>query len=156
MTTIEIIKEEVPARKAEISAAVLADLPEWFGLPDATKEYVERAKDAHFWYATCDNGIVGFVYLNQTAKKVAEIYCIGVKKDYHGQKIGQQLVRALETYAANDCHCSFLQVKTVAYGKYAEYDRTVSFYHSQGFTEFEVFPTLWGSENPCQIMIKGI
>lgn len=60
----------------------------------------------------------------------------------------------LETYARDSY--KFLQVKTVAQGKYKEYDSTIQFYRSIGFTEFEVIPTLWDEWNPCLIMIKSI
>ena len=51
---------------------------------------------------------------------------------------------------------SFIQVKTVQMGKYAEYDDTNRFYLSLGFKELEVFPTLWDEWNPCQIYIMAI
>lgn len=49
-----------------------------------------------------------------------------------------------------------IQVKTVQYGKYEEYDRTNLFYRAMGFYELEVFPTLWDEHNPCQILVKPI
>jgi hypothetical protein len=33
---------------------------------------------------------------------------------------------------------------------------TRKFYEAIGFVPLEVFPTLWGSENPCLVMIKNI
>lgn len=41
-------------------------------------------------------------------------------------------------------------------GKYEEYDRTNQFYLALGFRDFEVFPTLWGEENPCQVYIMSL
>lgn len=51
---------------------------------------------------------------------------------------------------------SFLQVKTVQMGRYADYDNTNRFYISLGFKEFEVFPTLWDEQNPCQIYVMAL
>lgn len=51
---------------------------------------------------------------------------------------------------------SFLQVKTVQMGRYADYDDTNKFYISLGFKEFEVFPTLWDEANPCQIYVMSV
>ena len=49
-----------------------------------------------------------------------------------------------------------MQVKTVAMGKYPEYDDTNKFYLSLGFKEFEIIPELWGEENPCQIYVMHL
>lgn len=51
---------------------------------------------------------------------------------------------------------TFLQVKTVQMGKYDSYDSTNRFYLSLGFKEFEVFPTLWDEQNPCQIYLMSL
>jgi len=47
-------------------------------------------------------------------------------------------------------------VKTVEEGTYVEYDQTVAFYKSVGFSKLGVFPTLWNEDNPCLIMIKAL
>ena len=47
-------------------------------------------------------------------------------------------------------------MKTVQMGRYEEYDATNRFYQSLGFKEFEVFPALWGEQNPCQIYVMGV
>ena len=31
--------------RSQLVAKVLADLPEWFGLPDSTQEYIDQASD---------------------------------------------------------------------------------------------------------------
>ena len=49
-----------------------------------------------------------------------------------------------------------MQVKTVAMGHYVEYDATNRFYQSLGFQELEIFPTLWGEKNPCQIYVMPL
>ena len=48
----------------------------------------------------------------------------------------------------------YLQVKTVAEGSNKNYDRTNVFYRSLGFKKLEIFPSLWDTQNPCQILIK--
>ena len=68
---------------------------------------------------------------------------------------GRRLLAALEA----DCRekgFRFLQVKTVAAGHYEEYDRTRLFYEAMGFTQLEVFPTLWDPWNPCLVMVKWL
>lgn len=51
---------------------------------------------------------------------------------------------------------SFLQVKTVQMGKYEDYDKTNRFYLSLEFKEFEILPTLWDKQNPCQIYVMAL
>lgn len=79
---------------------------------------------------------------------------MGIKKKWHGKRIGTDLFAEFEKYAK--LHYKFIQVKTVEFGRYKEYDQTINFYKSVGFTEFEVFPTIWDEWNPCLIMIKQV
>ena len=49
------------------------------------------------------------------------------------------------------------QVKTLsATHPDVHYARTREFYLSIGFIELEEFPELWGSANPCLLMVKAI
>ena len=36
------------------------------------------------------------------------------------------------------------------------YDATNRFYLALGFKELEVFPELWGENNPCQIYVMAL
>ncbi len=79
---------------------------------------------------------------------------MGIKKHFHHQGIGHQLVEALEADARQHAH--YLQVKTVDEGHYPEYDQTIRFYESVGFERLEVFPTLWDAWNPCLVLVKKL
>ncbi|RNE25773.1 hypothetical protein FAM6161_02277 [Lacticaseibacillus paracasei] len=57
---ITVAREEDPDLKQAIVQAVLADLPEWFGLPDATNAYVEEAAKLSLWVA-CYEGQDGLL-----------------------------------------------------------------------------------------------
>lgn len=80
---------------------------------------------------------------------------MGVKKEYHRIGIGRKLFENAREIARK-AGFSFIQVKTVKMGTYADYDKTNLFYLSLGFKELEVFPTLWDEANPCQIYIMSI
>lgn len=147
-----VIQEE---RKAEIAADILADLPEWFGLPESAAEYIEKSRKMPFWAATENGKAVGFLALKETSPHTAEIYVMGVKKYYHKGGIGRGLFEAFHSYAKKQEY-SYLQVKTVQEGHYKEYDRTIVFYKKMGFVEFECFPELWDEWNPCQILIRKV
>ena len=150
MFVIEEVKDE--NQKKAVVAEVLKDLPEWFGIPESTQAYIEGTTDLQVWAAYQESDLTGFVSLSYSSEDCAEIDCLGVKKAYQGRKIGSQLLATLESEANKNV--DFLQVKTVAEGSNKDYDRTNVFYRSLGFKKLEIFPQLWGPQNPCQILIK--
>ncbi len=99
------------------------------------------------------DGYTGFIVLNEISPDCADIFVMGVKKRFHRKGVGRRLIAAYEE-AAKDIGYSYSQVKTVAAGHYLEYDITNQFYTSLGYRPLEVFSTLWGEKNPCQIYIK--
>ena len=152
MFVIEEVKDA--NQKMAVVAEVLKYLPEWFGIPESTQAYIEGAKDLQVWAAYQERDLAGFVSLSYSSEDCAEIDCLGVKKAYQGRGIGSQLLATLESEASKNV--DFLQVKTVAEGSNKDYDRTNVFYRSLGFKKLEIFPQLWGPQNPCQILIKKI
>lgn len=100
----------------------------------------------------------GFIVLKETSPYTVEVYVMGVLKEFHRNKIGHDLFKACYDYAKEQGYL-YIQVKTVKEGIYDEYNRTIKFYKSLGFKEFECFPTLptlldeW---NPCQVYIMSI
>ncbi|EDP23391.1 GNAT family N-acetyltransferase [Parvimonas micra] len=151
-----IIKEIVDIKEKEkISREILNDLPEWFGMPESTEEYITDSQDKPFIACFMDKEAVGFVVLNATSVDCADIFVMGIKKNYHRMGIGTKLNDAYEELAKKLGY-TYSQVKTVQSGHYKEYDITNNFYKSVGYKELEVFPTLWDEWNPCQIYIKYI
>lgn len=144
-----------PERKRQIAADVLADLPEWFGIPESTAAYVEESAGSPFFAVKADGDAVGFIVLKETSACTAELCVMGVKKRYHRQGFGRQLVGAFKQCARSRGY-QYAQVKTVAAGFYPEYDRTRMFYEQMGFCALEVFPTLWDEQNPCLIMVMKL
>lgn len=140
--------------KSRCAQEILQDLPEWFGLPEATAEYIEKSKTLPFWSVKEQGENIGFITLSPTSKDTIEIYCMGIKKSAQRQKLGTKLFEEAENYAKK--HYKYLQVKTVDEGHYPEYDRTIQFYESLGFSRLEVFPALWDEWNPCLILLKKL
>ena len=144
-----------PEEKEEIARTILNNLPEWFGLPESTEEYIINSKEMPFFAYYKDNHYVGFITLKETSPFTAELFVMGVLKTYHHQKIGTKLFHQLTRYAQSKNY-EFIQVKTVDAGHYDEYDKTRLFYEQMGFKKLETFPTLWDEWNPCLIMIQSI
>ncbi len=146
---------EIKEVKKEIARKILYDLPEWFGMPKYTEEYIEKSSDMPFFAAMIDNEPIGFAALKETSPYTAEIYCMGILKTYHHKGHGKEIFKTLESFAVKQGY-KFLQVKTVKQGKYDIYDKTNAFYKAMGFYELEVFPTLWDEWNPCQVFVKSL
>ncbi len=141
--------------KKTVARQILEALPEWFGIPESTENYISQSAE-QVMFASYDNEKpVGFICLKETGKDTVELAVMGVRKEYHRKGIGKALFNAAKQ-AAKDKGYSFFQVKTVQMGRYKEYDDTNMFYISLGFKEFEVFPTLWDEWNPCQIYVMTL
>ena len=141
--------------KASIARTLLESLPDWFGIPESTEEYIVDSKGRPFFCAYADDVPIGFLYLKETGRHTVELAVMGVLKEYHRQGIGRKLFAEAKIEAKRIGY-SFIQVKTVQMGRYDIYDDTNRFYLSLGFKELEVFPTLWDECNPCQIYIMAI
>lgn len=150
-----IIKITDAQEKEKIASYILNALPDWFGLPDSTTSYITNSKVMPFWAYYREGKAVGFISLKETAAYTAEIYVMGVLKEYHHCGIGRALWDAFLSYAKEQGY-EFVQVKTVQKGHYIEYDQTNSFYEALGFRELECFTSLWDAQNPCQIYIMKI
>lgn len=141
--------------KMGIARRILEALPDWFGIPEAREEYIRDSGEQLFFTAGEEGKPIGFLCLKETGRETVELSVMGVLKEFHRQGIGRELFTAAKACAADRGYL-FLQVKTVQMGRYDDYDRTNLFYISMGFKEFEVLPTLWGEENPCQVYVMAI
>ena len=144
-----------PEEKRTIARSVLEALPDWFGVEESREGYIRDSGGRPF-FAAYDQGIpIGFLCLKETGKATVELAVMGVMPDRHGQGIGTMLVNAGREYALQAGY-SFMQVKTVRFGCYPDYDATNLFYQRMGFQEFECIPTLWDENNPCQIYVIAL
>ena len=144
-----------PAEKAKISREILEALPDWFGVKESREAYIRESAPQPFFAAFEAGQAIGFLCLKETGKATMELAVMGVKQAYHRSGVGRALFSAAKHYAVQAGY-GFMQVKTVRMGMYEDYDRTNLFYQSLGFQEFEVFPTLWDENNPCQIYVMHL
>ena len=155
VSTAAIRRVDSPEEKRRISREILESLPEWFGIPEAREEYIAESAGQTFFAAERDGSAVGFLCLKRTGPKTVELAVMGVRREAHRQGIGTALAEAAREEARRQGN-TLMQVKTVAMGHYVEYDATNRFYQSLGFQELEIFPTLWGEKNPCQIYVMPL
>ena len=149
-----IVKEIIDKKEKErIAREVLNDLPEWFGIPESTENYIKESQAKPFLASFYKDELAGFIVLSASSPDCAEIFVIGVKKKFHHHGAGRELNNAYEDLAKSLGY-TYTQVKTVQSGHYDEYDITNKFYKAVGYKELEVFPDLWDESNPCQIYVK--
>ncbi|MBE5902001.1 MAG: GNAT family N-acetyltransferase [Lachnospiraceae bacterium] len=141
--------------KQRIARSILTALPEWFGIPESTENYIRESGNEIMVASFEKEKVNGFLCLKETGKDTMEIAVMGVLKAYHRQGIGRGMFEEARRIVIEQGY-SFIQVKTVQMGRYPEYDKTNRFYQSLGFKEFEVLPNLWDKRNPCQIYVMSL
>ena len=61
-------------KKKEICREILKELPEWFGLPESTKEYIEYSGNMNFWADIENNQARVFIAIKENSDYTVEIY----------------------------------------------------------------------------------
>lgn len=142
-----------PAERSRLAEAVLRDLPEWFGIEDSTRRYVEDAAALPTFAVEPD---LGFLCLKQHTPRAAEIYVMGVRRAEHRRGIGRALVGEAESWCR--AHgIRYLQVKTLGPSRPdSGYDSTRAFYEAVGFVALEELHGLWSHDNPTLILVKDV
>lgn len=143
-----------PDEKENVCREILTLLPSLFENKFSIDEYAVNCRMLPVWAAYSGDELQGFISLRETSPYAAEIYVMGVKKEYQRHKVGKSLFTALLNYARRQGY-EYLQVKTVKQGVYSEFDTANTFYQSLGFRELEVLP-IWDENNPCQIYIRNV
>lgn len=149
---------EAPAR----CEPILRSVPEWFGIEESTRAYIEAAGRLPTWIATvAGSGAsgsrvdAGFITIERHFEESADIHCIAVDRRVHGSGVGTALVRAVEEQLAR-IGVRYLQVKTMGPSTpNAEYAQTLKFYLRCGFARMEEVHGLWPGI-PCLILVKKL
>lgn len=156
MVERNIIVDVTEDREA-ICRRILADLPDWFGIPEATENYIRAAGRLPMLGCYDSSGeVAGFVSLDRTSEATVDMHVIGVLASHHRQGVGRTLVDAAADWARAQ-GATLLAVKTLG-ASYADpfYERTRLFYEAMGFLPVEEFKALWGPDTPCLLMIKPL
>jgi coenzyme F420-0:L-glutamate ligase / coenzyme F420-1:gamma-L-glutamate ligase len=149
----DVVEIDDPAERSRIAEAVLRDLPEWFGIEEATRQYIEDAAALPTFAVEPE---AGFLCLKQHTPQAAELYVMGVRRTQHRRGIGRALVEHAESWCR--AHgVRYLQVKTLGPSRPdREYGRTRAFYEALGFVALEEMHGLWDEENPALILVKDV
>ena len=148
-----VVEIEDPAHRSRVAETVLRDLPEWFGIDVATREYIEAAATLPTFAVEPD---VGFLCLKRHTPRAAEIHVMGVRRRHHRQGVGRALVEAAEEW----CRARgvrYLHVKTLGPSRPdPDYARTRAFYEALGFVALEELRGLWDEDNPALLLVKDV
>ena len=110
-----------PDLKSEITSYILDDLPNWFGIEAAKKEYIENVRDKDFFvihkkkepefkpnsplgeelnFSEIEKikSSLGFITLKYHSQYSAEVYVMGILKKYHRLGIGKKLIDTVSAH----------------------------------------------------------
>lgn len=151
---IEIQRIDNKDEITQITLDIMNALPEWFSPPEDIRNKSMIHRDFPFFVAFDGKKAIGFAALKIHNSCTADIYDLGVLKEYHRQGIGGLLLSRIESYCRDE-NFAYLTVKTLDESAiYEPYNRTRAFYYKNGFIPLEVFKTLWNEENPCLFLAK--
>jgi len=151
---------QVTIRKIEIEdipacTSILRSLPQWFGIEQAILNYEQSLNDLDGYVAEDGSSIVGFVGLKRYGAFSIEIHIIGIQPERRSSGIGKKLLEYVEENATTPS-TRLLHTKTLAPSSPDEnFAETRLFWKSSGYIPMEA-NELWGTDNPCQIMVKPI
>ena len=142
------------SQQSKICEPILRSLPQWFGIESALVQYIEDIEKLPTLLASIEDKYIGFLSYKPHNKYAAELYVMGIYSEYQRCGIGRTLVEGTESILRQE-KIQYWQVKTLAAShRDPFYARTRAFYLAMGFRPLEVFPELWGKENPCLLMVK--
>ena len=148
-----------PRERARLCEVTLRSLPEWFGIESAIQDYVRDVASlptfAAWAQSTEGDEPGGFLSLKLHTPSAAEVYVMGVRREFHGRGLGTALVGAAEDFLRARA-VEYLQVKTLGPSRPSRgYARTRQFYEARGFRPLEEIHGLWAG-NPCLILVKRL
>lgn len=144
------------ADDAEACDAIIAGLPEWFGLDEGIAECAAAVRIQRGLVAEADGAVVGFVTHRLHYPQAGELTWLAVARGAQRQGHGRELVEALagELAGAGVRH---LTVRTLSDRSDDEYyARTRAFYRATGFVPLLDLPELWDAENPAMVFVRDL
>ncbi|SDO70762.1 GNAT family N-acetyltransferase [Clostridium gasigenes] len=81
-------------------------------MTEIIEEYVKCSKEMPLWADIEDKQVRGFITLKETSPFTVELYVMGVLKEFHRNKIGNDLFKTCYEYSKDQGYL-YMQVKTV-------------------------------------------
>ena len=135
---------------------ILRALPQWFGIEDSNRTYIENLEKFPAAVAEIEGKVVGFVALEYHTPTSVEVHVMAVDPALHHSGIGGGLLSWADA-RCKEQRVRWLHVKTRGPSTPdAFYERTRRFYRSQGFEPLFESRTLWGEEDAALILVKPL
>jgi len=137
--------------------AILRSLPDWFGIEEDIVSYAAEIETLPtFLSLDAEERAAGFLSLKQHYPQAAEVFVMGIRREWHRRGMGRALLDRAQAYLS-ERGVEYLQVKTLGPSHPdLNYARTRGFYEAMGFRPLEQMMDLWGEHNPCLLMIKRL
>ena len=156
MVTRPIQTRELTVHDIPACENILYSLPNWFGMEDSNRAYIESLRTLPGAVATVADQIVGFIALIEHTADSYEIHVMAVPEAHHRQGIGTTLIRWAESWCRAR-RIRWLHVKTRGPSTPDPwYDRTRQFYLGRGYAPLFESLTLWGPGNAALVLVKHI
>lgn len=127
------IFELTPDESEQACRDISANLPEWFGIPEANERYANGIRERLTFGYVINKACVGILSLEFPFENTANIYWMGVKRDWHHKGIGKALLNHVEMICINR-QVHSLTVETLsAKENDSNYLKTLKFYLKEGF-----------------------
>ena len=135
---------------------ILDSLPEWFGIEEANRGYIERLDHVPGFVAVDGDTVIGFVAIESHNDRSAEVLVMGVSPDRHGGGAGRALVDAVIDWCRRN-DVPWLHVKTRGPSTYDDdYEKTRRFYRAVGFEPLYESLTEWGEQDAALILVMHV
>lgn len=137
---IEVV-EVSPDKAEELCRTIIADLPEYFGLPECNEAYAVGVRSRVNLAARRDSDYIGLISLDFPYPNNGNIYWMAVPRADQRQGVGRSLLDAA-CRLAKDKGANTVTVETLSLQESDEnYLKTYQFYQANGFVPlFNVKP----------------
>ena len=142
MAKVQIRVVEDGKKKADVTRRVLTDLSEWFTSRADIEKSAMMSMDHPMYAAYLGDEILGFSVVKAHNEKIADVYKIGIVKDYHRNGIGKVLLSAAEDYAREHGFDYIMVRLPAAPKKGSPLEGTCGFFADCGYMPFDRFREL--------------
>lgn len=127
------IEKTSPDVAESLCRKITADLPEYFGLPDANEHYAVGVRSRTNFSAKIDEKYIGLISIDFPYPKNCNIYWMAVLRDFQRQGVGHRLIEDACKFAKEN-GATMITVETLApFESDENYLKTYQFYQSVGF-----------------------
>lgn len=150
-----IIEKITPELSASLCRKIIADIPEYFGLPEVNESYAQGVQERVNVAAKVDEEYVGLLSLDFPYPQSSSIYWLGILRPAHGNGVRKALVFEAEKIA-QERGAKFMTIETLSLIENDDnYKKTYGFYEAMGFAPmFDLKPV--GYECMMVYMVKKL